>query len=157
MIYKETFLGVAIDARGLAYILNAYVPKDATVIVVENSNTSSKDYSVFKDMPRPSHADYTAEVKYNGKQDYRGGGHFSGRLTAPIVAAGAIVKAMLKEKGCRDIRLVCLVSAPEGVKKVQDDHPDVDIYTAALDEKLNEHCYIIPGLGDAGDRLFGTK
>ena len=68
-------------------------------ILIENNNTSSKDYSVFKDTPRPSHADYTAEVKYNGNQDYRGGGHFSGRLTAPLVAAGAIVKKMLKEKG----------------------------------------------------------
>mgnify|MGYP002556368813 CR=1 FL=1 len=65
--------------------------------------------------------------------------------------------SMLKEKGCRDIRLVCLVSAPEGVAKVQEDHPDVDIYTAALDERLNDNCYILPGLGDAGDRLFGTK
>ena len=52
---------------------------------------------------------------------------------------------------------MCLVGAPEGVKKVQEDHPDVDIYIAALDEKLNEHAYIVPGLGDAGDRLFGTK
>ena len=64
---------------------------------------------------------------------------------------------MLKDKGCTDIRLMCLVAAPEGVAKVQADHPDVDIYTAALDEKLNDHAYIVPGLGDAGDRLFGTK
>jgi uracil phosphoribosyltransferase len=53
--------------------------------------------------------------------------------------------------------LVCLVGAPEGVKRMQEDHPDVDIYLAALDEKLNEHGYIVPGLGDAGDRIFGTK
>ena len=52
---------------------------------------------------------------------------------------------------------MCLIAAPEGVKKVQDEHPDVDIYIAALDEKLNEHGYIVPGLGDAGDRLYGTK
>ena len=52
---------------------------------------------------------------------------------------------------------MCLVAAPEGVEKVQKEHPDVDIYVAALDEKLNENCYIVPGLGDAGDRLFGTK
>ena len=64
---------------------------------------------------------------------------------------------MLKERGAKDIRLLNLVAAPEGVKKVREDHPDVDIYVAALDEKLNENCYIIPGLGDAGDRLFGTK
>ena len=65
--------------------------------------------------------------------------------------------SMLKAKGVNSIRLMCLVAAPEGVAKVQADHPDVDIYTAALDEKLNEHAYIVPGLGDAGDRLFGTK
>ena len=64
---------------------------------------------------------------------------------------------LLKEKGCCDIRLMCLVAAPEGVRKVQAEHPDVNIYVAALDERLNENAYILPGLGDAGDRLFGTK
>lgn len=81
-------------------------------------------------------------------------------LCDPMLATGGSASdaiTMLKEKGGKDIRLLCLVSAPEGVKKVQADHPDVDIYTASLDEKLNEHCYIVPGLGDAGDRLFGTK
>jgi uracil phosphoribosyltransferase len=63
---------------------------------------------------------------------------------------------MLKNKGCKDIRFMCLVAAPEGVKAVQEAHPDIDIFTAALDEKLNEHAYIVPGLGDAGDRIFGT-
>ncbi len=78
----------------------------------------------------------------------------------PMLATGGSASdalKMLKDKGCTDIRLMCLVAAPEGVAKVQADHPDVDIYTAALDEKLNEHAYIVPGLGDAGDRLFGTK
>ena len=64
---------------------------------------------------------------------------------------------MLKERGCHNIRLLNLVGSPEGIKKVQEKHPDVDIYIAALDEKLNEHAYIVPGLGDAGDRIFGTK
>ena len=64
---------------------------------------------------------------------------------------------MLKKRGCKSIRLMCLVSAPEGIAKVQSEHPDVDIYTAAVDEKLNDYAYILPGLGDAGDRLFGTK
>ena len=63
---------------------------------------------------------------------------------------------MLKARGCRQIRFMCLVAAPEGVKAVQDAHPDVEIYTAALDDHLNEHAYIVPGLGDAGDRIFGT-
>ena len=64
---------------------------------------------------------------------------------------------MLKNLGCNNIRLMCLVAAPEGVKKLQQEHPDVDIYVAALDEELNSDAYILPGLGDAGDRIFGTK
>lgn len=67
--------------------------------MIENGDTKSKDYSLTKDLARPGHADYTAEMRYNGFQDYRGGGHFSGRLTAPIVAAGALAISMLKEKG----------------------------------------------------------
>ncbi|MBE6966203.1 MAG: uracil phosphoribosyltransferase [Oscillospiraceae bacterium] len=81
-------------------------------------------------------------------------------VTDPMLATGGSASdaiAMLKDKGCTQIKLMCLVSAPEGVAKVQADHPDVDIYVAALDEKLNENAYIVPGLGDAGDRIFGTK
>ncbi len=81
-------------------------------------------------------------------------------LVDPMLATGGSASdavSMLKEKGVSNIRLMCLVAAPEGVKKMQADHPDVDIYCAALDERLNEHAYIVPGLGDAGDRLFGTK
>ena len=63
----------------------------------------------------------------------------------------------LKKRGCKDIRLVNLVAAPEGIQLMQERHPDVDIYVAAVDEKLNKDCYIVPGLGDAGDRIFGTK
>ena len=80
----------------------------------------------------------------------------------PMLATGGSASdaiSMLKAKGVTPgaTRLLCLVAAPEGVKKVQEDHPDVDIYTAALDDHLNEHAYIVPGLGDAGDRLVGTK
>ena len=64
---------------------------------------------------------------------------------------------MLKAKGCKDIRVLVLVAAPEGVAKVTEAHPDVALYTAALDERLNEDGYIVPGLGDAGDRIFGTR
>lgn len=81
-------------------------------------------------------------------------------VTDPMLATGGSASdaiAMLKERGCKNIRLMCLVSAPEGVKYVQEKHPDVPIYTAAMDERLNEDAYIMPGLGDAGDRLFGTK
>lgn len=81
-------------------------------------------------------------------------------LCDPMLATGGSSSdaiQMLKNKGCNKIRLMCLVAAPEGVKKVLADHPDVDIYTAALDDHLNENAYIVPGLGDAGDRIFGTK
>ncbi len=78
----------------------------------------------------------------------------------PMLATGGSASAavtMLKKRNAKIIKLVCLVGAPEGVKRMQEDHPDVDIYLAALDERLNEHGYIVPGLGDAGDRIFGTK
>ena len=78
----------------------------------------------------------------------------------PMLATGGSSVAaiqMLKEKGVKHIRFMCIIAAPEGVERMQKEHPDVDIYIGALDEKLNEHKYIIPGLGDAGDRIFGTK
>ncbi|MBE6617353.1 MAG: uracil phosphoribosyltransferase [Ruminococcaceae bacterium] len=78
----------------------------------------------------------------------------------PMLATGGSASdaiTMLKGRGCKQIKLLCLVAAPEGVQKMLEDHPDVEVYTAALDEKLNDHKYIVPGLGDAGDRLFGTK
>lgn len=78
----------------------------------------------------------------------------------PMLATGGSASAaigFIKKRGCKNIRLVNLIAAPEGIKRVQEEHPDVDIYVAAEDERLNEHGYIIPGLGDAGDRLFGTK
>lgn len=78
----------------------------------------------------------------------------------PMLATGGSASAavtMLKKRNAKSIKLVCLVGAPEGVKRMQEDHPDVDIYLAALDDHLNEHGYIVPGLGDAGDRIFGTK
>ena len=78
----------------------------------------------------------------------------------PMLATGGSASAainFIKKRGCNHIRLVNLIAAPEGIARIQKDHPDVDIYVAALDEKLNEKGYIIPGLGDAGDRLFGTK
>ncbi|MCI5774682.1 MAG: uracil phosphoribosyltransferase, partial [Erysipelotrichaceae bacterium] len=78
----------------------------------------------------------------------------------PMLATGGSAAAAItniKKRGAKDIRLVCLVGAPEGVEMVQQAHPDVDIYLAALDDHLNEKGYIVPGLGDAGDRIFGTK
>ena len=81
-------------------------------------------------------------------------------VTDPMLATGGSACdaiAMLKERGCSNIRLMCLVAAPVGIEKVQAEHPDVDIYVAAIDKCLNENAYIVPGLGDAGDRIFGTK
>ncbi len=78
----------------------------------------------------------------------------------PMLATGGSSVAaiqMLKDKGCKNIHFMCIIAAPEGVAKMQECHPDVDMYIGALDEKLNDHGYIVPGLGDAGDRIFGTK
>ena len=78
----------------------------------------------------------------------------------PMLATGGSSVAaiqMLKDKGCKKIHFMCIIAAPEGIEKMKECHPDVDMYVGALDEKLNDHGYIVPGLGDAGDRIFGTK
>ena len=78
----------------------------------------------------------------------------------PMLATGGSASdaiTFIKEYGCKNITLMNIIAAPEGIAKVQADHPDVDIFVAAIDEKLNDHAYIVPGLGDAGDRIFGTK
>lgn len=78
----------------------------------------------------------------------------------PMLATGGSSVAaiqMLKDKGCKNIHFMCIIAAPEGIEKMKEMHPDVDMYVGALDEKLNDHGYIVPGLGDAGDRIFGTK
>ncbi len=78
----------------------------------------------------------------------------------PMLATGGSSSAavqMLKEKGAKHIRFMCIIAAPEGVERMQKEHPDVDLYIGALDDHLNDHGYIVPGLGDAGDRIFGTK
>lgn len=81
-------------------------------------------------------------------------------IVDPMLATGGSATAaidLVKQRGAKHIKFVCLVAAPEGVQHLRDTHPDVPIYMAALDERLNEHGYIVPGLGDAGDRIFGTK
>lgn len=78
----------------------------------------------------------------------------------PMLATGgssSVAIQMLKDKGCKNIHFMCIIAAPEGVERMKKAHPDVDIYIGAVDEGLNEHGYIVPGLGDAGDRIFGTK
>ena len=76
-----------------------------------------------------------------------------------LATGGSAIAAidMLKKRGIKNIRFLCLIAAPEGTKKLQEAHPDVDVYIGAMDERLNEHGYILPGLGDAGDRIYGTK
>lgn len=81
-------------------------------------------------------------------------------IVDPMLATGGSATAaitFIKEYGCKHIKLMSIIGAPEGIKKVQTEHPDVDIYVAAMDDHLNDHGYIVPGLGDAGDRIFGTK
>lgn len=78
----------------------------------------------------------------------------------PMLATGGSSAAaidMLKARGVKNIRFMCIIAAPEGIKYMQEQHPDVDLYIGAVDDHLNDHCYIVPGLGDAGDRIFGTK
>lgn len=80
-------------------------------------------------------------------------------IVDPMLATGGSAAAairFIKNRGCRHIKLMCVISAPEGIARVQAEHPDVDIFVAAVDERLNSHGYIVPGLGDAGDRIFGT-
>ena len=81
-------------------------------------------------------------------------------VTDPMLATGGSASAaikLLKNRGCKNIKLMCIIAAPEGVKKVAEEHPDVEIYVLSIDRCLNENGYILPGLGDAGDRIFGTK
>ena len=105
----------------------------------------------------------TKDGKFTVKVEYISCGSLEGKtllLVDPMLATGGSASAaigFLKKRGCKNIKLVNLIAAPEGVARVQADHPDVDIYVAGMDEKLNDHGYIVPGLGDAGDRIFGTK
>lgn len=80
-------------------------------------------------------------------------------LDPMLATGGSAVDAItqIKKRGCDNIKMMCLIAAPEGIETFRKAHPDVDLYVAAIDEKLNDHAYIVPGLGDAGDRLFGTK
>ncbi|MBR6311895.1 MAG: uracil phosphoribosyltransferase, partial [Oscillospiraceae bacterium] len=81
-------------------------------------------------------------------------------IVDPMLATGGSAAAavtLMKKRGCKHIKLMCIIAAPEGVKRITEDHPDIDLFVAAVDSHLNDHGYIVPGLGDAGDRIFGTK
>lgn len=98
---------------------------------------------------------HTYFEKFVGKLDER-----MGLIVDPMLATGGSMVStieMLKRAGCRQIRVLCLVAAPEGLKRVTEAHPEIDIYVAAVDQRLNAQGYILPGLGDAGDKIFGTK
>ena len=106
----------------------------------------------------------TKDGKFTVKVEYISCGSLEGKtllLVDPMLATGGSAVAALdilkKEYGCRYLTLMDIIAAPEGVKAVTEAHPDVDLYVAAVDDHLNEHAYIVPGLGDAGDRIFGTK
>lgn len=129
-------------------------------VLMENTNTKSKDYSLFKDVPRPSHADYTAEIKYGGYQDYRGGGHFSARLTAPLVAVGAILKLALENKG---ILIGTHIKSLHGI--YDRDFMDLEADISMLDDKIfpalsneSEECMIkeISEAKERGDSVGGV-
>ena len=105
-------------------IFNGYTTGTPIAIIIPNEDTKSKDYSKLKDMPRPSHADYTAECKYHGFQDYRGGGHFSGRITAALVAAGAVISQALEAVG---IKIGTHISKLHGISDRAFTDPNSDI------------------------------
>ncbi len=116
------------DFEIVSGIFNGYTTGMPLTILIKNKNTKSKDYEKIKNIPRPSHADYTAREKYKGFNDYRGGGHFSGRLTAPIVALGAICSMILKSQGIE------VLSHIKSIGKVQ----SVDILNIHIDENINK-------------------
>ncbi len=110
-------------------VFNGYTTGTPIAIIIPNENTNSKDYSKQKDLVRPGHADYTAECKYHGFQDYRGGGHFSGRITAALVAAGAIISSALENKG---IRIGTHISRLHGINDRSFENLEADINTLAI-------------------------
>lgn len=146
--------------RIVSGVFNGYTTGTPIALIIENGDTNSRDYSSLLSHPRPGHADYTAECKYKGFQDYRGGGHFSGRLTAPIVAAGAIVMAALREKG---IKIGTHISRLHGIndRAFSDIESDIDALTERLFPALSpdseaEMVAVIESAAQAGDSVGGV-
>lgn len=107
---------------------------------------------MYRDEATHQPVDYYSKLPRNIEKDHV-------LLVDPMLATGGSASdsiTFLKKKGARNIRFMCLISAPEGIRRIQENHPDISIITAAIDEKLNEDAFIVPGLGDAGDRIFGT-
>lgn len=147
------------EFRIVSGVFNGYTTGAPLTILIPNSDTRSADYSSFKDLPRPSHADYTAACKYHGFQDYRGGGHFSGRITAALVAAGAIIRAALLENN--GIKIATHIASLHGIKdRAITDAADIDLLTkkrfAVLDgeaeKKMTEY---IEAVAEEGDSVGG--
>lgn len=141
-------------------VYNGYTTGTAIAIIIENTNTHSADYSETRSLARPGHADYTAHVKYKGYEDYRGGGHFSGRITAALVAAGAIIISALKEKG---ITIGSHIKSIHGVCDRAFDNIEADILAVAdkefavLDNSAEEKMKSeILAAAEAGDSVGGT-
>ena len=151
-----TKVNVPTDKIVLATIFRAGLPfHNGFLNIFDHAgNAFVSAYREYKDAAHHEvgiHVEYLATPDINGKTLI---------IADPMLATGGsaiLAVDSLKKRGASNIKFVCLVSAPEGVKALQAAHPDVEIFTAALDERLNEHGYIVPGLGDAGDRLFGTK
>ena len=146
--------------RILSGVFNGYTTGAPLAILIENENTVSKNYDSLKDTPRPSHADYTSECKYHGYQDYRGGGHFSGRITAPLVAVGAILQSALLSKG---IRIATHIASIHGIsdRPFEDYEKDVKIlsskaFSALSDEAEEKMKDEILKAKENGDSVGGT-
>ena len=144
------------DSIVLSTIFRAGLPLHAGFLNVFD-HADNGFVSAYRKYTDEAHTEVGIEVEYLATPNLDGKTLI---IADPMLATGgsaADAITMLKKRGCTNIKLMCLVGAPEGAKAVMEQHPDVDIYIAAMDERLNEHKYIIPGLGDAGDRLFGTK
>ena len=144
--------------RIVSGVFNGYTTGTPIAILIQNTNTRSADYSALKDTPRPGHADYTAECKYHGFQDYRGGGHFSGRITAPLVAAGAIIRSALLGKG---IKIGTHISMLRGIADRAIEEGDLDTLNNKLFPVLDESAEAemvktIEGAAAIGDSVGGV-
>ena len=150
----EAEVNVVSDEIVIATILRAGLPFHQGFL-----NYFDDAQNAFVSAYRKSHKDnsFTVKVEYISSCNLEGKTLI---LVDPMLATGGSASdaiTMIKKRGVQKIKLCCLVSAPEGIQRVMDDHPDIDLYVASVDRCLNENCYILPGLGDAGDRLFGTN
>lgn len=148
------------EYRIVSGVFNGYTTGTPLTIIIENKNTKSSDYSSLLDKPRPSHADYTADVKYHGYQDYRGGGHFSGRITAALVAVGAILQSALEKKG---VRIGTHIKSLHGISDIAFSDYESDIsrlskraFPTLSEDKENEMKAYAEEIAASGDSVGGV-